>query len=397
MTLMATQLDQCPICHGENFTPFFELNGVPTQDGMLWKSREEALAAPTGNIKLAFCHDCGYIGNLLFEPQKIRYDQDYSFSLYFSPTFREFITGVASRLIEKHNLKKKHVLEIGCGEGDFLRLLCELGHNYGLGVDPSTTSRVEQVGKSQVKFLKDWYDEKYADQDVDFICCRQALDQLPKPKAIVELVRKNIGSRSNTAVYFEVPNAASIFQNMLIRNIMYEKSSWFTQYSLSRMFELSGFNILSIEECFDDGQYLGIEAVPTSEREFKQIPNAAMQDPFAQSITTFAENHRQKIQDWSAQLKTIQQAGQRAIAWGSGAGGISFFSLLKIRTEIPYVIDINPKRQGKFLPLTGQQVVPPEFIHEYKPDVVIITNSTFEQEIKEQVSSMGMDCSFWVL
>jgi SAM-dependent methyltransferase len=387
----------CPICTGYNYTTFFALDKVPTQDGMLWKSQAEALAAPTGQIKLAFCAACGYIGNVAFEPQKIRYDQDYSFSLYFSPTFRGFLTDVATRLIERFNLRHKRVLEIGCGEGDFLRLLCQLGPNQGLGVDPSTSARVEQVGAQQVTFLQDWYNEQYAHQDVDLICCRQALDQMPQPKAMIELVRRNIGARRNTAVYVEVPNAASIFEDMLIRNIMYEKSSWFTLYSLARMFELSGFQIVALEPCFEGGQYLGIEAVPAADTGPTFRPAGPTPQQFARSIQAFAENHQSKIKSWGERLAVIQQAGQRAIAWGSGAGGISFFSMLKVKAEIPYVVDINPKRQGRFLPLTGQEVVPPDFLHHYQPNVVIITNATYEQEIKQQVAAMGLDCSFWVI
>lgn len=397
MSISTGLAERCPICAGEQYKGFFALDKVPTQDGMLWKSRAEALAAPTGQIKLAFCHDCGYIGNVAFEPQKIRYDQDYSFSLYFSPTFREFITNVATRLITRFDLRNKRVLEIGCGEGDFLRLLCELGPNHGIGVDPSTTARTEQVGAQSVAFVPDWYTDKYANLDVDLICCRQALDQMPQPKAIIELVRRNIGPYRNTAVYVEVPNAASIFEDLLIRNIMYEKSSWFTLYSLARLFELSGFRIVALEPCFEGGQYLGIEAVPAHEAGALASPPGPTPQQFAQAIQAFSENHQSKIKSWAERLALIQQAGRRTLAWGSGAGAISFFSMLAITEEIPYVVDINPKRQGRFLPLTGQEVVPPDFLHSYQPDVVIITNSTYEREIKQQVAAMGIDCDFWVI
>jgi SAM-dependent methyltransferase len=364
---------------------------------MLWKSQREALNAPTGDIKLAFCQQCGYIGNVLFEPDKIRYDQEYTFSMYFSPTFREFINSVILRLVERYHLRDKTILEIGCGEGDFLRLFCELGQNHGVGIDPIATSHVELINGRQVAFIQDWYTEKYANQEVDLICCRQALDQLPQPKKIVELIRLNIGRRNQIVTYVEVPNATAIFEDMLIRNIMYEKSSWFTLYSLTRLFELSGFEVLSVEPCFDGGQYLGIEAIPA----LHAAGSTASSDEltkFAQSVATFETKHRQKIKNWEEQLSVIRQLGQRVIAWGSGAGGINFFSTLRItKEEIPFVIDINPKRQGRFLPLTGQQVMPPEFLQQYTPDVVIITNATYEQEIRQQISAMGIHCNFWVI
>jgi len=397
MSWLSPSLTHCPICLEGNFVPFFEMNGVPTQDGMLWKTREESLNAPTGDIKLAHCRSCGYIGNLMFDPDKIRYDQDYTFSMFFSPTFREFLTGVASRLIERYDIRNKLVLEVACGEGDFLRLLCEMGGNRGLGVDPVSTTHTEQAGGMTVEFIRDLYTEKYADQPADLICCRQALDQLPNPKSMVEVIRDNIGSRRNTVVYIEVPNAASIFEDLLIRNIMYEKSSWFTVDSLAMLFVHSGFDVLSVSPCYDNNQYVALEAVPASQGAVAQNVKSESLGRFSKSVDSFSRRHGEKISKWQDTLLQYRQSGKKMIAWGSGAGGVNFLSTLKIRDEIPYIIDINPNRQGKFMPLTGQEVMPGEFIREYEPDTVVITNATYEKEIKQTVRDLGLDCDFWVI
>ena len=68
--------DTCPVCGDGTYTSFFELQDVPTQDGVLWNTKQEALNAPTGSIQLAFCRSCGYVGNQAHQPEKIRYDPD---------------------------------------------------------------------------------------------------------------------------------------------------------------------------------------------------------------------------------------------------------------------------------------------------------------------------------
>lgn len=58
--------------------------------------------------------------------------------------------------------------------------------------------------------------------------------------------------------------------------------------------------------------------------------------------------------------------------------------------EIAYVVDINPYRQGKFMAGTGQQIVAPQFLREYKPDVAIAMNPVYQAEIERDLSQMGL-------
>lgn len=396
--------EQCPVCRQCSYQPFFQLDNVPVQDGVLWNSKAEACQAPTGTIKLAFCHQCGYVGNLCFQPEKMRYDQEYSFSLHFSPTYRAFVDSVATRAINQYKLADRPVMEIGCGQGDFLRLLCQLGCRSGVGIDPSVTPHDETVGTSHITFLQDWYSERHLLQETSFLCCRHLLDQVTDPRAFVELIRRNIGPYTDSVVYCEVPNAANIFEDLLIRNIIYEKPSWFTAYSLRKLFQQAGFEVLSAEPCFEGDQYLGIEARPRqgdTQESCQGAPgrqaDAYEQELFSQSVHAFANNYQQKIAGWQHQVAALREAGQRTVAWGSGSGAITFLNTLKIKEEIPYVVDINPKRQGKFLPLTGQQVVDPAFLTDYRPDAIIITNATYAAEIKQQVGVMGIQAEFMVI
>ena len=62
-----------------------------------------------------------------------------------------------------------------------------------------------------------------------------------------------------------------------------------------------------------------------------------------------------------------------------------------------YVLDINPDRHEKYIPGSAPKVVAPEFIAEYRPDVIIITNPIYEQEIKKQVCELGVSCEFMIV
>jgi hypothetical protein len=54
------------------------------------------------------------------------------------------------------------------------------------------------------------------------------------------------------------------------------------------------------------------------------------------------------------------------------------------------VVDINPRKHGKYVVGTGQQIVPPEFIREYLPDEIICMNPNYREEISRLVSASGL-------
>src|SRR5690606_38175789 len=119
-----------------------------------------------------------------------------------------------------------------------------------------------------------------------------------------------------------------------------------TLRSIARLFELSSFKVVRAEPCFDGGQYIGIEAVPSSGEMNEHHADDASLNQFAQSISVFGERYNSKVRSWKERLSSAQLSGKRIIAWGAGSGAINFFNTLNIQREIPYVVDINPKRQG---------------------------------------------------
>ena len=69
---------------------------------------------------------------------------------------------------------------------------------------------------------------------------------------------------------------------------------------------------------------------------------------------------------------------------------MAFLTTLGIKDEIPYAVDINPYKHGTFLPGNGQEIVSPEFLKTYEPDVVIVMNPIYMEEIGEDLSKMGL-------
>ncbi len=90
-------------------------------------------------------------------------------------------------------------------------------------------------------------------------------------------------------------------------------------------------------------------------------------------------------------IETNFAKGHKTALWGSSSKSVGFLTALDIKEEIQYVVDINPNRQGTFMAGTGQEIVSPDFLQEYKPDSVIVMNPVYYNEIKHSLSRMSLD------
>jgi SAM-dependent methyltransferase len=370
-----------------------EIPRIPVFCNVLWSTREEAIRAPMGEMRLGFCGNCGHIFNVAFDPSLIEYTQDYENSLHFSPRFRSYAESLAARLVERYDLHDKDIIEIGCGTGEFLSLLCQMGGNRGIGFDPSYVPEPDPDHKAaRVTFIRDVYSERYADYKADFVCCRQVLEHIESPRDFLVSVRQAIGNRLGTAVFFEVPNAMFTLRDLGIWDLIYEHPSYFSASSLSRLFTLCGFDIRDLYETYS-GQFLCVEAVPS--KSFGPTPSPLENlEEVVHHGAVFAERYRNEVQKWRRYLERVAAASQRAVVWGGGSKGVSFVNTLKVHDQIEYIVDINPRKQGMYVPGTGQQIVPPQFLPDYHPDVVIIMNPIYEAEIQGLVSELGLSPQF---
>jgi SAM-dependent methyltransferase len=383
----------CPVCGMDQMTTFIEMPRMPAHCNLLWKTQHEARQAPQGTIRLGFCHHCGHIFNLAFEPALMEYTQQYENSLHFSPRFQQYAHELATRLIARYDLHHKAVVEIGSGKGEFLRLLCELGDNTGTGFDPSYVPDPEvDEQDGRVTFVQDFYSERYTTYSADLICCRHVLEHIQHPRDFITNVRQAVGPRHDTVVFFEMPNALFMLRDLSIWDIIYEHCSYFSAGSLAYLFRACGFRAHYLTEEFGK-QFLSIEAVPVVDA--VDAPAAPVEPwdglaALAHDVERFADNYRQKVITWEHKLADMARTGQRAVLWGAGSKGVTFLNTVQGREQIEYVVDINPRKQGMFVAGSGQRIVPPDFLRDYQPDIVIVMNPLYIGEIQQAIHALGL-------
>ncbi len=385
----------CPNCQNQNTQNFYNVKNAPVQSCSIIRTIRESQQIPKVNISLSYCKKCGFIFNSYFNPEHAKYSDGYEDQQGFSPTFNQFSNELARSLIEKYQIYDKDIVEIGCGKGDFLVLLCQLGNNRGLGIDPAyVEGRI--VTSAQIRFKKEFYSEKHAGEPSDLICCRHTLEHISNTFDFLKLLRQTIGKDLDKIVFFEVPDVVRILKDYAFWDIYYEHCSYFSPASLAHLFRSTGFEILDIYNAYSD-QYLLIEAQPIAGISEKMFTLEENPQHFKSLIDKFTLEIERKINEWNQRMVEFQAEKKRVILWGAGSKAVGFLSSLNDYDAIEYVTDINPHLADHYLPGFGKKIVSPRFLQSEKPDVVIIMNDIYVNEIKNMLLDMNIHCEIYFL
>ena len=386
----------CAACGGE-MSPFVEFLGVPTNSCVLLDTKDEARSYPRGDIVLGACKRCGFISNIRFDETLAQYSSRYEETQGYSPTFRKFHRELATNLIKRHHIRNKDFLEIGCGKGEFLAMMCELGPNRGVGFDPSfDEGRDVFPDDVEARVVCDFFSEAHADVNADVVCCKMTLEHIPNVEKFARLACGAMREEDDAVVFFQVPNALRILRDCAFEDIYYEHCSYFTAGSLGRLFRSFGLAIHRLTTEYAD-QYLAIEAKHAgSQATDTELPALDDVDEIERLVAGFAERCAQKTESWKQQLDAAGETGP-VVLWGSGSKAVAFLSAVDHKEQIEHVVDINPHKHGYYLPGSAQRIISPEELVADKPGTVIIMNSVYREEISAALREREIDAKVLTL
>ena len=387
----------CQNCSAGDLTVLYEARGVPTHSCALVSDVEMARLYPRGDIKLAFCGKCGFIGNICFDSKLMDYSPQYEDTQHYSGHFNEFARQLALKWVRDYDIYNKTILEIGCGKGDFLHLICTLGNNNGIGIDPAwDAGRQPDNGTHHIEFIRDKYSSQYSHLQMDVICCRHTLEHIQSTGEFIQELRQSIGERNDILLLFELPDASRILRESAFWDIYYEHCAYFTAGSLARLFRRNAFDVVDLWQAYDD-QYLILAARPASRPTSPCFNLEADLEQTRANVSNFQATCPERIQFWKTCLQQFYADGQKVVAWGSGSKCVSFCTTLDIHEELSCIVDINPRKSGTFLPGTGHLIVHPEYLQQESPDIVLIMNPVYYREIQMELDRLGVKARLMTL
>ena len=387
---MTKHTETCPACRSSNQRQFFQIPKAPVHSILLIQDQQAALDFPKGSLDLTVCEDCGFIYNATFDADLQNYSEDCEETQGFSPTFSKFHRELAESVVERFGLYGKTVLEIGCGKGEFLELVCEIGGNKGIGFDPAfRPDRLDIPESMDLKVYQEFFPKEYTLEIPDFVCCKMTLEHIPDVLDFISGMRKSLGDKVNVPIFFQIPEARRVLGDVAFWDVYYEHCSYFTKGSLGRLFRLAGFEVKDLWTAYDD-QYLMIEAFPASGPVLEAHKGEEAVSEILMEVDRFCSQIELETHRWKSYFDEGYGSGKKTVLWGGGSKAVALLTTMGINDQVSFVVDINPYRQGTFLAGCGQEIVGPGFLKDYQPDRVVIMNSIYVDEITRDLEALGL-------
>ncbi|MDU9020880.1 class I SAM-dependent methyltransferase [Pseudomonas corrugata] len=337
----------------------YRATGLPVLQNRTFVDEPSAKASASADMVLVQNEVSGLVFNQAFDADKLSYDSDYQNEQAHSGQFQRHLADVES-IIARH-FTGQQLIEVGCGKGYFLELL--KGRGYAVtGIDPAYEG--DSVDVIKAPFTRE------LGLSADAVVLRHVLEHIQDPvEFLVEIAAANQGGQ----IYIEVPCLDWILEHRAWFDLFYEHVNYFRLDDLRRMFG----TVYEAGHLFG-GQYLYIVAdlATLRLRPEQPVSKLTLPDGFTGSL--------------GRTVQIIQTSpGQGSAIWGASSKGVIYSLFLqRAGVAVDCVVDINPAKQGRYLPLSGMRVSSPDEAMHLLPEGanVFVMNSNYLEEIRRMTA-----------
>jgi SAM-dependent methyltransferase len=388
----------CPICSGGNTLPVFSWSKLPTMLHTRCRTKTLAMEIPTAPVHYVGCATCGFVWNTLFDPKIVVYDARYeNTSKYFEQYIKDsnelldFIEPLGDTV---------YVLEVACGQGDFLQIMAEkLGSRLkaAVGIDPAVRTNIQHHA---IHLFSEYFNVASIKEKEFAPNVVIALDYIEHIISPIDFIKQLQEIDSMDKIILKTANFEYILDTKLYYEFTYEHCSLFMPQTLLGLMDRIGFVIVKLQKIYKEINMcvVGERNLPPPPRtctstlhnnQFCEIYNLYEKlYNFSCGQKAFVENCKTVVRN------AYEKYGTLAIAGSSGKGNI-FLSFLEDNASlIAACVEINPNKQGCFLPVTGIPIVSPQESKDMGIQCLVLLTDVFFEAIKRQHADIDHRVAF---
>lgn len=378
-------LTACPLCGGEDLMPCLARQRVAVFQNVRYPNAAEAAAAATGGLRITHCNRCGFAFNAAYDPTLAVYSPQYENDQSVSGTFCDYLDGIADRVLGALDPGGSPiVLEVGCGQGHFLKRLADLPaarFNRFIGFDPAWRGDASGARLEIESRLFDADATREIGAPIGAAVSRHVIEHVIDPIGFLSEIRTALTATSGTKLMIETPCLEWIVRNNVMFDFFYEHCSYFTRDTLGFALRRAGYRVDRFETVFD-GQYLWAECAMAEGGASAEPPRPI---GLGEAIARLGALSERRLQALQREIEIYNRRGRVAL-WGAGAKGATLACLVDPDTTlVDCLVDINPRKQGTYLAMTAHPIVSPHDAVQRGVRTVLLLNPNYRGEVQRMI------------
>jgi SAM-dependent methyltransferase len=386
----------CRHCNDEVTVSFVDLATAPPSNAYV-SNVELKRAEKYFPLRILVCTNCWLVQTEDYADATDLFSSDYAYFSSFSTSWLEHSKRYASDMTERLGLDQNSmVAEIAANDGYLLQYF----HNAGIpcyGVEPAG-STAEAARKRGLEIVESFFGVELAvelasqNRLVDLLVANNVLAHVPDINDFVRAFR--ILLKTGGVATFEFPHLMRLVDEKQFDTIYHEHYSYLSLIALLSVFKQCDMEIFDVEELSTHGGSLRLycQSNDTGIHPISESVSALASKEKQAGLTSEAyysgfQGRAEKVKnEFLGFLLDANKRGKKVIGYGAAAKGNTLLNFAGVKPDlIPFVVDQNPAKQGKFLPGSRIPILDETWIEKEKPDYIVIFPWNLSNELKEQL------------
>jgi SAM-dependent methyltransferase len=387
----------CRHCAAPLSLPMIDLGSSPASNSYLTR---DALAAPETwyPLRVLVCTVCWLAQTEDFAARDAFFSEDYAYFSSFSSSWLHHSKSYVEEMVARYGLRAESLaIEVASNDGYLLQYMREAGIRT-LGIEP-TRSTAQAARAKGIDTVEEFFGVALAKRLVaegrsaDLTTANNVLAHVPD---INDFVRGfAILLQPGGVATFEFPHLARLLSETQFDTVYHEHYSYLSLTAVDRIFAANGLTVFDVEELPTHGGSLRVFAQradtgkrvvtdrPAAVRRAEDAAGMRSPDPYL-ALQPRAETI---AAEFAAFLLDARARRKRVAGYGAAAKGNTLLNFAGIRPHLlPWVVDRNPAKAGKYLPGTRIPVVDEARIRTERPDYIVVLPWNLSDEIAQQLA-----------
>lgn len=314
-------------------------------------------------LDLCQCMGCGLVQ---FDCEPVDYYRDVIRAGGFSKTMVELRRYQYKHLIDSYHLEGKKFIEVGCGQGEFLKVLSEFPVEvHGIEHDPHLVELARAQGLDVTEGFTETEDTRFAGGLYDVFLSFNFLEHQPDPGTMLQAIYRNL--EDDAMGLITVPSFEYIMDHNSYYELIRDHLAYYTFETLTPLLERNGF---LVEEC----EVINRDTLSVIVKKRPQMDTENLLECYV--------NLKREMESY---MKYLDAWDKKVAIWGASHQGFTLAATTKLGEKARYIIDSAPFKQGKFAPASHLPIVGPDHFHEHPVDAIIITAPGYTDEIAASI------------